>query len=106
MATKQHIIESHFQDIVDNLDIKLIVPLMRTTGILSAESEVELESKITQKQRVRFIIHKTVKPHPSGDRLFKECLEKSKHSQGHQKLLLLLYGGSESCGTGMKHIGY
>ena len=90
MATRHCIIGSHFQDLYDHVKIKLIAPLMKDAGILSAESEVELESKITKKQQVRFIINK-VKLHPSGDHLFKECLEKSKHSQGHQRLLLILY---------------
>ena len=90
MATKQCIIGSHFQDLVDNVDIELIAPLMKNAGILSTESEVELENKITRNQKVRFIISK-VKLHPSGDQLFKECLEKSKHSQGHQRLLSVVY---------------
>ena len=90
MATKQCIIGSHFQDLVDNVDIKLIAPFMKDAGLLSAESEVELENKGTRKQQVRFIISK-VKLHSSGDHLFKECLEKSKHSQGHQQLLSILY---------------
>ena len=90
MAAKQCIIGSHFQDLVDNVDIKLLAPLMKDAGILSAESEVELENKITKKQKVRFIINK-VKLHPFGDNLFKECLEKSKHSPGHHQLLSVLY---------------
>ena len=96
MATKQCIIGSHFQDLVDNVDIKIIAPLMKNAGILSTESEVELENKITRNQKVRFIIS-NVKLHPSGDHLFKECLEKSKHLQGHQQLLSILYskGGME-----------
>ena len=97
MANKQSIIGSHFQDLVDHVDVELIAPIMKTVGILSAESESELQDKATRKQQVRFMINK-VKLHPSGDQLFKECLEKSRHSQGHQKLLSLLY--NEACWTG------
>ena len=99
-AKQQNNIGLHFYNLVDNLDIEVITPLMRTTGILSAESEVELHGKVTKKQQVRFIV-KEVKQQPSGEDLFKNCLEKSKHLEGHQKLLSILY--RESC-VGMKHI--
>ena len=99
MAAKQSIVGLHFQGLVDNLDIEEIAPLMSTVGILSTKSEVELKSKGTRKQQVRFII-KEVKQHPSGDDLFKDCLQRSNHLQGHQKLLSLLYS-AESSYTGM-----
>ena len=95
MAAKhQGIIGSHFQDLVDNLEITVIAPLMRTAGILSAESEIELHNKATRKQQIRFIINQVKLKHPSGDDLFKDCLERSKHLEGHQKLLSLLYRDS------------
>ena len=56
MAAEQSIVGSHFQDLIDNLDIEVIAPLMRTTGILSTKTEVELKNKGTRKQQVRFII--------------------------------------------------
>ena len=89
MATTNDV-GTHFKELVDNLDINLIAPLMRIAGILSAESEKELQDKITRKQQLRFIIKK-VKQHPSGDYLFENCLQKSKHLQGHQNLLSILY---------------
>ena len=97
---KQSIIGSHFVDLVDHVDVELIAPIMKAAGILSAENESELQGKATRKQQVRFMINK-VKLHSSGDQLFKECLEKSRHSQGHRKLLLLLY--NETCWTGMDY---
>ena len=96
MAAKQSIVGLHFQCLVDNLDIDKITPLMSTSGILSSKSEEELKNKGTRKQQVRFII-KEVKQHPSGDELFKGCLQKSDHLQGHQKLLSLLYSIEPSC---------
>lgn len=96
MAAKQSMVGLCFQGLVDNLDIEEIGPLMNTAGILSTKSEIELKNKGTRKQQVRFII-KEVKQHPSGDELFKDCLQKSKHLQGHQKLLSLLYSAGPSC---------
>ena len=99
MAVKQHIIDSYFQEIFDNIDTKLIVPFMRTVGILTTENETEIGRKTTRKQQVKFIIDK-IKRHPTGDHLFEDCLEKTKHVPGHQKLLQLLYDKVSCAGMG------
>ena len=98
MASKLPHFDSHFQDILDNIDIKLIAPFLRTLEIVSAEDQVELEKK-SKKQAVKFMLRK-VKEHVNGDSLFKNCLKKTNHSEGHLKILSLVYKmDSEEAGT-------
>ena len=37
--------DSHYQDIFDNIDVKLIAPLLVTSGIISVNEQAELEEK-------------------------------------------------------------
>ena len=101
MASKFCHFDSHFQDILDNIDVKLIAPFLRTSEIISAEDQVELEKK-SKKQAVKFILRK-VRGHNNGDSLFKNCLKNTNQSEGHLKILSLLYkiNSTDSQGVGM-----
>ena len=78
----------YYQDIFDNIDVKLIAPLLVDSGIISASEQSELKGK--SKKSVR-LIRRKVKSHSNGEALFKDCLTKSSESQGHQNLLSILY---------------
>ena len=79
----------HFQDILDNIDVKLITPFLITSGIISADNQAELE-KTSKDSAVRLVLQK-VRGHTNGNVLFKECLTKTNESQGHRNLLSILY---------------
>ena len=100
MATKHHHFDSHFQEILDNIDVKLITPLLTSSEVISFEDEVELEKK-SKKQAVKFILRK-LRNHGNGDSVFRNCL-KTSQSEGHQKILLLVYkmNNSDSQEKGM-----
>ena len=84
----------HFQDILDNIDIKLITPFLTTSGIISADIQTELE-KALKKPAVKLMLRK-VRNHTNGNVLFKDCLTKTSESQGHQNLLSILYNPKHS----------
>lgn len=85
--------DSYFQEIFDNIDVKLIAPLLVTSGVISASDQAELKEK--SKKSVKFILQK-VKSHGNGDALLKDCLTKISGSQGHQRLLSILYNTKDS----------
>ena len=74
----------HFQDILNNIDIKLITPFLTTSGIISSDDQTELE-KASKESAVRLMLEK-VRSHTNGNVLFKDCLTKTSESQGHQNL--------------------
>ena len=85
--------ELHFQDILDNLDIKLITPFLIASGIILPDdyvNQVELE-KMPKKLAVEFVL-RNIRNNADADVLFKHCLTQTSESQGHQKLLSILYG--------------
>ena len=88
--------DSHFQDIFDNIDVELIAPLLVTSGIISASDQTKLKEK--SKKSVKFILRK-VKSLDDGDALLKDCLTKTSGSQGHQRLLSILYTKDSSSGS-------
>ena len=85
--------DSHYQDIFDNIDVKLIAPLLITSGIVSASEQAELEEKSTKS--VELILQK-FKSHSNGEALFKDCLIKTSESQNHRRLLSILYNTKDS----------
>ena len=68
--------------------------------MISVEDQVELEKK-SKKQVVKFILRK-LRHHVNGDNVFRNCL-KTIQSEGHQKILLLVYkmNNSDSQEKGM-----
>ena len=88
--------DSHFQDIFDNIDVELIAPLLVTSGIISSSDQTKLKEK--SKKSVKFILRK-VKSLDDGDALLKDCLTKTSGSQGHQRLLSILYTKDSSSGS-------
>ena len=94
MAKGSNLYDSHFQDILDNLDVKLIAPLLINSHIISADDHTELEKK-SNKTAVKFVLRK-IRDHDNGDVVFKDCLTKTSKSQGHKKLLMLLYSSKDS----------
>ena len=94
MAIKEHShFDAHFQDIIENIDVKLIAPSLAASGIISSDDKVKLEEK--SKKSVRFMLQK-VKNHENGNLLFKQCLINTSGSQGHQELLSILYNPEDS----------
>ena len=95
MAAKGHDrFGPHFEDIFSNIDVKLITPFLTTLGLILVEDETKLEEK--SRKSVKFMLRK-VRGHDKGDDLFKDCLIKtSGSSQGHQKLLKILYDPKDS----------
>ena len=89
MAKGGDLFDLHFQDIFDNIDLILITPFLKNLGIISADDQAELE-KSPKKSAVRLMLQK-VREHANGNILFKDCLTKTNESQGHQKLLSILY---------------
>ena len=67
-----------------------------TSGIISASDHSQLKEK--SKKSVKFILRK-VKSLDDGDALLKDCLTKSSGSQGHQRLLSILYTKDSSSGS-------
>lgn len=94
MAAKEyHHFDSHFQDILENIDVKLITPFLIKSGIVSANDQDKVKEK--SKKSVKYILHK-VRDHDKDD-LFKDCLKETcSESQGHQKLLKILYNPKDS----------
>ena len=88
--------DSHFQDIFDNIDVEIIAPLLVTSGIISASDQTKLKEE--SKKSVKFILRK-VKSLDDGDALLKDCLTKTSGSQGHQRLLSILYTKDSSSGS-------
>ena len=88
--------DSHFQDIFDNIDVELIAPLLVTSSIISDSDQAQLKEK--SKKSVKFILRK-VKSLDDGDALLKDCLTKTSGSQGHQRLLSILYTKDSSSGS-------
>ena len=90
MAAKEyHQFDSHFQDILENIDVKLIAPFLIKSGIISVNDQAKVKEK-SKKSAVKYILHK-VRDHDKDDQ-FKDCLmETCSESQGHQKLLEILY---------------
>ena len=87
---KGHHFDSHFQDVLNNLDVELIAPLLITSGIISADDQASLREK-SKISAVKFILRK-VKNYDNGDVMFKECLKNtSDKSQNHRNLVLILY---------------
>ena len=98
---KGHHFDSHFEDILDNLDVELIAPLLITSGIISAYDQATLTIKLkaSKKLAVKFILQK-VRKKDNGDALFEECLVNSSNkSQNHLHLGLILYN---SKGMGLR----
>ena len=90
MTTKPYdLFEFCFQDILDNLNIKLIAPFLTTSGVILADDLAELVN-LPKKSAVTFLLQK-LKDHNNGIVLFKDCLAKTSESQGHQKLLSIMY---------------
>ena len=89
MAAKEyHHFDSHFQDILENIDVKLIAPFLIKSRIVSANDQDKVKEK--SKKSVKYILHK-VRDHDKDDQ-FKDCLtETCSESEGHQKLLEILY---------------
>ena len=85
--------DTHFHDILENIDVKLIATSLAASGIILSDEKDKLEEK--SKKSVKFMLKK-VKHHDNGDLLFKQCLTETSESQGHQKLLLILYNPENS----------
>ena len=79
---------------MDNINIKLIIPLLTTSGIILDDDQVELK-KLPKRSAVAFLLQK-VRDHCNGNFLFKDCLAKTSELQGHQKLLSILYSPKDS----------
>ena len=97
MAGKGHShdhFDTHFQKILENIDIKQIAPCLVTLGIISSDDKVKLEEK-SKKSAVKFMRQK-VKIHENGNLLFKQCLTETSEIQGHQELLSILYNPVDS----------
>lgn len=101
MAKGHDHFDVHFQDILDNLNIKLIAPVLTSSGIISADDQAELEKK-SKKPAVKFVLRK-VRDHHNGNFLFKECLANTSESQDHQNLVSILYS-SESKDTSLGNV--
>ena len=93
--------EIHFQEILNNLSIELIAPLLTRSGIISADDQAELKKK-SKKPAVKFVLQK-VRDHDSGNLLFKECLANTSESQDHRNLVSILYS-SESKDTSLGNV--
>ena len=100
MAKGPNRFNSHYQDIFDNIDVKLIAPLLVTSGIISANEQAELKGK--SKKSVKLILRK-VNSHSNGEASFKDCLTKTSESQNHQRLLSILYKEDSSSGNTINH---
>ena len=97
MAVKGHNrdrFDTHFQEILDNIDIKVIAPRLVASGIISSDDKVKLEEK-PKKSAVKFMRQK-IKNHKNGNLLFKQCLTQTSQIQGHQELLSILYNPVDS----------
>ena len=98
MAASCSHLDSWFQHIVDNIDVELIAPCLSTFNILSTKEQVELKRIIEKTEQVKLILEK-FKSHPNGYDLFKDCL-KGTSCEGHQKILLDVYGTESSQSAG------
>ena len=85
----------HFQDILNNLNIKLIASWLATSGIISADDQAQLERKCGKRSAVKFVLRK-VRNHDNGNVLFKKCLINTCDSQGHQNLVSILYSSKDT----------
>ena len=98
MAASCSHLDSWFQHIVDNIDVELIAPCLRTCNIISTEDQVELKGIIEKTEQVKLILEK-VKRHHNGYDLFKDCLITA-NCGGHQKILLDVYSTESSQSAG------
>ena len=98
MATSCNHLDLRFKHIVDNINVELIAPCLRTFNIISTEEQIELQRTSDKTNQVKLILKK-VKSYPNGSDLFKDCLKRA-ICEGHQKILLVVYntGSSQSAG--------
>jgi len=89
MATICSQLDVYFQDVLDNIDVELITPCLRSSNIISTKEQVKLKKKSEKSAQVKLILKK-VKSLPNGDDLFKDCLKKANCS-GHCKILSTVY---------------
>jgi len=81
--------ESEFKDVLENLDVDCIVPILVDLKLLLSKDCAKLANK-SGKPAVKLIINKA-REHDNGAELFQHALIKSFEIEGHQRILSLLF---------------